>query len=518
MLGALVGLSLTQWHRLRAACCRWSSLFGLLQGAVVEWLGVRQSMRAKSEFGWIMATIALGIIFRNLAENIWGRDDLKFPSPLPEAPMSFLGVNILPMEVAVVVGALAMMLAVELFNRRSIYGKAVVATSADRDAAGLMGINTNLVITFSYALSSVTAAFAGVLVGAADADRRHHGRGAGPEGLRGRDHRRPVLGLRRDRRRPDPGHRREADRLLLRPATRTCPACCCCCWCSPSSRPACSARPPSRRSEDAHACSAASSRRCWRSSWSWPSRNSSPAPITSICSSSSRSTRSLLLGPRYRRGLYRRGLARPCRPVRHRRLYRRLPEVPGLGIGLEWALPASIVVTALFGLILALPALRVTGPYLAMVTLAFGTIVADPDQRDDVILTNGPLGITMRKPHLVPPSRSPVFDYYYLRRSPSLRPDHPGHQPGAAQPLGPRVRGAARQPDRVGLHGRQRLPLQGLRLHDLRRPRRPRGRALFLFRGIYLAEHLFVRADDPVPAGASRSADASRAWGRSSAR
>ncbi len=61
-------------------------------------------------------------------------------------------------------GALAIMLAVEMFNRKSIYGKAVVATSNDRDAAGLMGINTSLVITFSYALSSLTAAFAGVLV------------------------------------------------------------------------------------------------------------------------------------------------------------------------------------------------------------------------------------------------------------------------------------------------------------------------------------------------------------------
>ena len=56
------------------------------------------------------------------------------------------------------------MLAVELFNRRSVFGKAVVATSNDRDAAGLMGINTKQVITFSYALSSMTAAFAGVLV------------------------------------------------------------------------------------------------------------------------------------------------------------------------------------------------------------------------------------------------------------------------------------------------------------------------------------------------------------------
>ena len=40
-----------------------------------------------------------------------------------------------------------------------------------------------------------------------------------------------------------------------------------------------------------------------------------------------------------------------------------------------WAtIPASIVVTAIFGGILALPALKVIGPYLAMVTLAFGTI------------------------------------------------------------------------------------------------------------------------------------------------
>jgi branched-chain amino acid transport system permease protein len=166
--------------------------FGLAQGAVVERLGVRQAMKTKSEAGWIMATIALGIIFKNVAENIWGKDPLKFPSPLSEDPLTIAGVNIRPMEIAIVLGALAMMLAVEAFNRRSIYGKAVVATSNDRDAAGLMGINTPLVITFSYALSSLAAALAGVLIAPITLDRRQYGRGAGPEGLRGRDHRRIV--------------------------------------------------------------------------------------------------------------------------------------------------------------------------------------------------------------------------------------------------------------------------------------------------------------------------------------
>ena len=165
MLGALVGLTLVD----RMGLNYWLALpvvglFGMVQGAFVERIGVRPAIKIKSEFGWIMSTIALGIIFKNVAENIWGRDDLKFPSPLPESPLKVFGANVLPMELLVIGGALLMMLAVEFFNRKTIYGKAVVATFNDRDAAKLMGINTGLVITFSYALSSMSAAFAGVLI------------------------------------------------------------------------------------------------------------------------------------------------------------------------------------------------------------------------------------------------------------------------------------------------------------------------------------------------------------------
>ena len=172
MIGALVGLTTINFLIGQSLGTFWAYLlmlpvvfvFGLAQGAVVEWLGVRQAIKIKSEAGWIMATIALGIIFKNLAENIWGRDPLKFPSPLPEAALQIGPVRIQPMEIAIVLGALALMAAVEIFNRKSIFGKAVVATANDRDAAGLMGINTSRVITFSYALSSLSAAFAGVLV------------------------------------------------------------------------------------------------------------------------------------------------------------------------------------------------------------------------------------------------------------------------------------------------------------------------------------------------------------------
>ncbi len=169
MLGALVGLSLVGTIHGGPYMSYWMMIplvmiFGALQGTLVEWVGVRPAIKIKSEFGWIMSTIALAIIFKNIAENVWSKDTLPFPSPLSQVPIHILGANVQPMQLAVVVGALAIMAAVEIFNRKSIYGKAVVATSNDRDAAGLMGINTRMVITFSYALSSATAALAGVLV------------------------------------------------------------------------------------------------------------------------------------------------------------------------------------------------------------------------------------------------------------------------------------------------------------------------------------------------------------------
>ncbi|MCJ2015040.1 ABC transporter permease subunit [Methylobacterium sp. J-076] len=74
-------------------------------------------------------------------------------------------------------------------------------------------------------------------------------------------------------------------------------------------------------------------------------------------------------------------------------------------IGIWLGLVAGIGLTAAFGAILAVPALRVSGPYLAMVTLAFGTII-QIFINELTPITNGPLGITL------PPVR--VLDFSLL--------------------------------------------------------------------------------------------------------
>ncbi len=84
-----------------------------------------------------------------------------------------------------------------------------------------------------------------------------------------------------------------------------------------------------------------------------------------------------------------------------------------LGLPFYLAIPSSIVVTGFFGLLLALPALRVTGPYLAMVTLAFGTIAQILINEMD-FLTNGPLGITIKKPMLFDWVLEEQHYYYFV--------------------------------------------------------------------------------------------------------
>jgi branched-chain amino acid transport system permease protein len=83
-------------------------------------------------------------------------------------------------------------------------------------------------------------------------------------------------------------------------------------------------------------------------------------------------------------------------------------------LGAPWflAVPASIGIAALFGAVLALPALRVTGPYLAMVTLAFGTIVQIMIN-EMTFLTEGPLGIMVPKPKVLGAELTET-QYFYM--------------------------------------------------------------------------------------------------------
>ncbi len=138
-------------------------LAGALLGLAVERVAVRLALEQKSE-GWILMTIIVGLFFFSAAENIWGRDDRPFPTPISSEPLHVFGIDVTPVELSVALGVFAVMGLVELFKRKTLWGKAFDAVSADRDAAELMGISSKATIMLSYAMSGMVAAMAGILV------------------------------------------------------------------------------------------------------------------------------------------------------------------------------------------------------------------------------------------------------------------------------------------------------------------------------------------------------------------
>jgi branched-chain amino acid transport system permease protein len=76
------------------------------------------------------------------------------------------------------------------------------------------------------------------------------------------------------------------------------------------------------------------------------------------------------------------------------------PDLPGIHVTMWLLLPLAGIVTALAGIIIGLPTLRLRGDYLAIVTLGFGEILPQIARNGDNFfgtgfnLTNGPNGIT----------------------------------------------------------------------------------------------------------------------------
>ena len=163
MVSAFISLTMQHYGLPYWAMVPAGLLCGVLLGLVVERLAVRLALEQKSE-GWILMTIILGLFAFSAAENIWGRDDQPFPTPISSEPLHFFGISVTPVELSVAIGVLSVMGLIELFKRQTLWGKAFEAVSADRDAAELMGISAKRTIMLSYGLSGLVAAMAGILV------------------------------------------------------------------------------------------------------------------------------------------------------------------------------------------------------------------------------------------------------------------------------------------------------------------------------------------------------------------
>jgi branched-chain amino acid transport system permease protein len=112
----------------------------------------------------IIITIGASIFVRGVTQNVFDKQLHRFPAFSGDDPIRWLGATILPQSLWIIAGAMAVFVGLWLFFTRTLTGKAVLATSNNRLAAQLVGINTNWVMTLSFALSAAIGALAGVLM------------------------------------------------------------------------------------------------------------------------------------------------------------------------------------------------------------------------------------------------------------------------------------------------------------------------------------------------------------------
>lgn len=136
-------------------------LFGL--GILAERISVYPFLRAGSDV-WVMSTLAVGLLFIDFAELIWGRAPTPVPSYVGSDPLRIGGIVVMPQQILTFGVAMLLFLLLEYFYRKTLLGKAFRAVAHGPETASLMGINTRLVQLISYATACALAGLAGFLV------------------------------------------------------------------------------------------------------------------------------------------------------------------------------------------------------------------------------------------------------------------------------------------------------------------------------------------------------------------
>jgi branched-chain amino acid transport system permease protein len=135
------------------------ALFGLL----VERTLVRPFAERGSS-AWLMATVAGGIVLDNLVLFTFGKEPRSLPSVLAQKPIQVLGTGIYPLQLVIPVVGLGIAIALHLAFHRTRLGKSLLAVVQNKNAARLMGIDVRRAVAFSFALSTVLAGLAGLLI------------------------------------------------------------------------------------------------------------------------------------------------------------------------------------------------------------------------------------------------------------------------------------------------------------------------------------------------------------------
>ena len=143
----------------------------LIAGVVCAGLGVVEERLAlrplvgRAGHGELITTVGAATVLAGAAIVIWGPDPLRVPPVGPTGPVDLLGGRVLPVEIFIMLAALAAGTAIHVWSTRAQVGLAGLARTEDREAAALRGVNVHRLSIAAFAAAGMFGGLVGVLVG-----------------------------------------------------------------------------------------------------------------------------------------------------------------------------------------------------------------------------------------------------------------------------------------------------------------------------------------------------------------
>lgn len=172
MLGAYVGYFVTTFlHLPLIPALLVSMLSGMVIAVLVDEVGYRPLRKrgVLATTGFITA-LGLSTILRYSASAAFTVNPRAYPELIEQELLTLFrvgdsAITISSLHLIILIGTVIIMVALELFMKRTLTGKAMLAASQDMQTLGLMGVNAELLIKITFAISGALGAAAGFFIG-----------------------------------------------------------------------------------------------------------------------------------------------------------------------------------------------------------------------------------------------------------------------------------------------------------------------------------------------------------------
>jgi len=163
MLGAYISFFLMTLYGFGFWTALISSMVILaLIGMLIERV-VYRPLQDKPHINSFISAVGALIILETGVIVLWGPQGRRIPNPYPDI-VELLGITMSHQRLLVIVAAIAMIILLQVFIKKTTPGTTIEAVAQNREGAMLVGINVNWVSSLTFAISTATAAAAACLV------------------------------------------------------------------------------------------------------------------------------------------------------------------------------------------------------------------------------------------------------------------------------------------------------------------------------------------------------------------